>query len=74
MLQLVMQTSEAKASGLRRLTGSRVIIFSTLAAGWKSSASRKGHSSRWAKLAPTVLLPEPETPMRITALGSVSDI
>src|SRR4051794_29730106 len=34
-----------------------------LAGGWKSSASANGTRSRWASAAPTVDLPDPETPM-----------
>src|SRR4051794_41915210 len=34
-----------------------------LAGGWKSSASANGTRSRWASAAPTVDLPDPDTPM-----------
>src|SRR4029078_8076925 len=48
-------------------SGSPAVIFAMLAAGWKSSASANGTRMRCANAAPTVDLPEPETPM--TTIG-----
>ena len=44
-------------------SASPAVILAMLAGGWKSSASANGTRSRWARAAPTVDLPEPETPM-----------
>src|SRR5436189_6480879 len=53
-----------------RSTSSRAwpaVILAMLAGGWKSSASANGTPRRWASAAPTVDLPEPDTP--ITTIG-----
>src|SRR4029453_9949289 len=42
------------------------VIFAMLAGGWKSSASANGTRRRWAMAAPTVDLPEPDTPITTT--------
>src|SRR6478609_2228107 len=45
-----------------------------LAGGWKSSASAKGTRRRWASAAPTVDLPEPETPMATISGAGIGDL
>jgi hypothetical protein len=44
-------------------------VLATLAGGWKSSASAKRQRRRLASIAAIVVLPEPETPMTIRAMG-----
>src|SRR2546426_3310063 len=39
------------------------VILAMLAGGWKSSASANGTRSRWLSAAPSVVFPEPDTPM-----------
>ena len=56
----------ASVSGVPRL------IFSMLAGGWKLSASRNGQPSVRDNSAPTVLLPEPETPISTMTSGDTS--
>src|SRR5689334_7235555 len=46
-------------------------ILATFAGGWRSSASTNGTRRRWARAAPTVVLPEPETPMTVTSILAV---
>ena len=48
------------------MSGIPARIFATFAAGWKSSASANGQPRRPASIAPTVVLPLPETPATIT--------
>ena len=66
ILQLIMQSLEPGRSILV-VERDSVLIFSMLAGGWKSSASRKIQSSFRATCIPTAVFPEPATPMRTTA-------
>src|SRR5271157_2878001 len=45
------------------VSGMPACILATLAAGWKSSASAKGHPNCCASAWPTVVLPTPLTPI-----------
>ncbi len=47
--------------------GRPAAIFATFAAGWRSSASRKGTPRRPASAAPTVDFPDAETPITTTS-------
>ena len=49
-------------------------ILATLAAGWKSSASANGTPSRCASAAPTVVFPEPDTPMTVISGGGEGEV
>src|SRR4029079_4313127 len=48
------------------VSGSPRAIFATFDAGWSESASRNASPSRSASTAPTVDLPDPETPITTT--------
>ena len=48
------------------------VILAMLAGGWKSSASANGTRSRWARAAPTVDFPDPDTPMTTTSGGGMA--
>ena len=47
-------------------------IFSMLAGGWKLSASRKGQPSIFESCFPVVLLPELDTPITTTTMGTLA--
>ncbi len=49
-------------------------ILAMFVAGWKSSPSTKGTSSRPASSLPRVVLPEPDTPMITTTVGAGPDV
>ena len=66
------RSTRARGAGRRRRAASPAVILAMLAGGWKSSASANGTRSRWARAAPTVDLPEPETPMTTTSGGGMA--
>src|ERR1044072_368734 len=65
---LSIQPAIAASQGRRSssVSGMPRRILSTLAAGWNQSASSNSHRRRDASSAPTVDLPDPDTPMTIT--------
>src|SRR5262245_49215576 len=62
------QATMARSQGSRSasVSGIPARIFATFASEWKSSASANGQPRRPASIAPTVVLPLPETPATIT--------
>src|SRR5438094_10062710 len=52
-------------------SGCPAAIFSMFAGGWSASPSSNGHPSRLARMAATVVLPQPDTPMRTKTLGFI---
>src|ERR1700722_17299283 len=58
----------ASVSGIPRC------ILSLLAAEWKSSASANSDPSRCASILPTVVLPDPVTPITITIIRSPTSL
>ena len=60
-IQAPMASSHGQRSS--SVSGMDWLIFSMLAGGWKLSASRNGQPSRRDSSVPTVLLPQPETPI-----------
>ena len=69
---LSIQPAIAASQGQRSSSVSGVprCILSTLAGGWNQSASSNSHRRRDASSAPTVDLPDPDTPMTITTAGA----
>src|SRR3954453_19387177 len=65
---LSIQPAIAASQGQRSssVSGMPRFILSTLAGGWNQSASSNSHRRRDASSAPTVDLPDPDTPMTIT--------
>ena len=61
------QAAMARSHGQRSssVSGIPARIFSTFAAGWKSSASANRQPRRPASMAPMVVLPLPDTPATI---------
>src|SRR5580700_3802482 len=66
-----MKRAIASSQGQRSssVSGTPFFIFSTLAAGWNSSPSRKTKPSFFANKVAIVVLPEPETPMTTRTVG-----
>ena len=66
-----MASAIAASQGARSASVSGVppAIFSTLARGWKPSASSKGSPSRSATRRPTSVFPQPATPMNTCVIA-----
>jgi hypothetical protein len=69
-IHLAMASSQGARSASS--SGTPRLIFSMLAGGWKLSASRNGQPKAFDRALPTVLLPQPETPINTTTRGSVA--